>query len=169
MLSGLDAWRRVARIIEGALPVRFEQLGRAAQMVHLAVIKGSGGTPNGIAEFEATLEDYEAVGRRTTARRCLHRAAGLSNDTADTARTRLAETGYAIQFGSFSSRDNATRQAAAVSREVARRGIGDVRVHVGVEDLAQLCLADAEVGRLLLRQPQGSQQRCRYVDDQPVR
>jgi len=73
-------------------------------------------------------EDYEAVGRRTTARRCLDRAAGLSNDTADTARTRLAETGYAIQFGSFSSRDNATRQAAAVSREVARRGIGDVRV-----------------------------------------
>jgi len=73
-------------------------------------------------------EDYEAMGRRTTARRCLDRAAGLSSDTADTARTRLAETGYTIQFGSFSSRDNAARQAAAVSREVARRGIGDVRI-----------------------------------------
>ena len=73
-------------------------------------------------------EDYEAVGRRTSARRCLDRAAGLSSDTAGTARTRLAETGYTIQFGSFSSRDNASRQAATVSREVARRGIGDVRI-----------------------------------------
>lgn len=73
-------------------------------------------------------EDYEATGRRTTARRCLDRAAGLADDTAKTARDRLARTGYTIQFGSFSNRENATRQAAAVSREVGRRGIGDVRI-----------------------------------------
>ena len=39
MLNGLDAWRRVVRIIEDTLPMRFEQLRRAAQMVHMKVIK----------------------------------------------------------------------------------------------------------------------------------
>ena len=58
----------------------------------------------------------------------MRRAAGLADDTAKTARERLAQTGYTIQFGSFSNRENATRQAAAVSREVGRRGIGDVRI-----------------------------------------
>lgn len=62
MLNGLDAWRRVVRIIEDTLPMRFEQLRRAAQMVHMKVIKDLDGTPNGIAEFENTLEEYEAVG-----------------------------------------------------------------------------------------------------------
>ena len=31
-------------------------------MVHLKVIKDLDGIPNGIAEFETTLEDFEAVG-----------------------------------------------------------------------------------------------------------
>ena len=52
----------MVRIIEDILPMRFEQLRRAAQMVHLKVTKGLDGIPNGIAEFETTLEDFEAVG-----------------------------------------------------------------------------------------------------------
>jgi hypothetical protein len=62
MLNGLDAWRRVVRIIEDTLPMRFEQLRRAAQTIHMKVIKDLEGIPNGIAEFETTLEEYEAVG-----------------------------------------------------------------------------------------------------------
>jgi hypothetical protein len=62
MLNGLDAWRRVVRIIEDTLPMRFEQLRRAAQMVHLKMIRDLDGIPNGVAEFETTLEEYEAVG-----------------------------------------------------------------------------------------------------------
>jgi hypothetical protein len=46
MLNGLDAWRRVIRIIEDTLPMRFEQLRRAAQSVHLKVIKDLEGIPN---------------------------------------------------------------------------------------------------------------------------
>ena len=73
-------------------------------------------------------EDYEAAGRRTMARRCLDRAASRPTETAETARTRLARTGYTIQFGSFSSRENANRLAAEIGRDVRRRGIGDVRI-----------------------------------------
>jgi hypothetical protein len=62
MLNGIDAWRRVVRIIEDTLPMRFEQLRRAAQMIHLKLIKDFESIPNGIAEFETTLEDYESVG-----------------------------------------------------------------------------------------------------------
>ena len=62
MLNGLDAWRRVIRIIEDTLPMRFEQLRRAAQRVHLNVIKELDGILDGIAAFETTLEEYEAVG-----------------------------------------------------------------------------------------------------------
>ena len=42
--------------------MRFEQLRRAAQRVHLNHIKDLDGIPDGIAHFETTLEDYEAVG-----------------------------------------------------------------------------------------------------------
>ena len=65
MLNGLGAWRRVVRIIEGTLRMRFEQLRRAARIVHLKNIRDLDGTPNGIAEFETTLDDYEAVGGDT--------------------------------------------------------------------------------------------------------
>ena len=38
MLNGLDAWRRVIRIIEDTLPMKFEQLRRAVQMIHVKPI-----------------------------------------------------------------------------------------------------------------------------------
>ena len=62
MLNGLGAWRRVVRIVEDTPPMRFEQLRRAAQQVYLKVIKDLEHIPNGIAEFQTTLEDYEKVG-----------------------------------------------------------------------------------------------------------
>ncbi len=62
MFNGVDAWRRVVRIIEDTLPMRSEQLRRAAQSEHFKVIKDLEGILNGIAEFEATLKEYESVG-----------------------------------------------------------------------------------------------------------
>ena len=62
MLNGLDAWRRVVRIIEDTVPMKFEQLRRAVQMIHLKSIKSLEDIPNGIAEFETTLEEYENAG-----------------------------------------------------------------------------------------------------------
>ena len=59
MLNGLDAWRRVIRIIEDTLPMKFEQLRRAVQMIHVKPIKDLESIPDGIAQFETTLEEYE--------------------------------------------------------------------------------------------------------------
>ena len=69
MLNGLDAWRRVIRVIEDTLPMKFDQLRRAVQMIHVKPIKDLEGIPNGIAEFETTLEEYEAAGGEATSDR----------------------------------------------------------------------------------------------------
>jgi len=75
-------------------------------------------------------EDFRSVGRQTQARRCLDRATASSGDTANKARLRLESTGYAIQFGSFAQRDNATRHATTVRAEVRRSGLGEVRIRL---------------------------------------
>ncbi|MDE0890016.1 MAG: SPOR domain-containing protein [Phycisphaerales bacterium] len=73
-------------------------------------------------------EDFQSAGRQTLARRCLDRATTISGANADKARIRLSSTGYAIQFGSFTQRSNAERQAAGVRTEVQRIGLGEVRI-----------------------------------------
>ena len=69
MLNGLDAWRRVIRIIEDTLPMKFEQLRRAVQMIHVKPIKDLESIPDGIAQFETTLEEYEKAGGETSSDR----------------------------------------------------------------------------------------------------
>ena len=49
--------------------MKFEQLRRAVQMIHVKPIKDLEGIPDGIAEFETTLEQYEAAGGETSSDR----------------------------------------------------------------------------------------------------
>ena len=62
MFTGLDAWRRMVRMIDRSLPLKLEQLRDQVRMIHTKPIKDLGGVAAGIAESETTLEEYAAAG-----------------------------------------------------------------------------------------------------------
>ena len=74
-------------------------------------------------------EAFESADLTSDARRCLARASrGADDSSAVIAANRLEETGYTIQFGSFSSQTNALKRAKEVESDVRKNGLGAVRV-----------------------------------------
>lgn len=74
-------------------------------------------------------EAFDEAKLASDARRCLARASRSTvGSSAAVASSRLESTGFTIQFGSYSSRPNADRRAAAVSATARRTGLGTVVV-----------------------------------------
>ena len=61
-LNGLDAWRRVVRIIDSGLPLRLEELRGEVRMLHTRPMKDLEQVAAGIAEFEAKIKEYKQAG-----------------------------------------------------------------------------------------------------------
>ena len=61
-LNGLDAWRRVVRIIDSGLPLRLEELRGEVRMLHTRPMKDLEHVAAGIAEFEAKIKEYKEAG-----------------------------------------------------------------------------------------------------------
>ena len=61
-LNGLDAWRRVVRIIDSGLLLRLEELRGEVRMLHTRPMKDLDQVNAGIAEFEAKLKEYKDAG-----------------------------------------------------------------------------------------------------------
>ena len=61
-LNGLDAWRRVVRIIDSGLPLRLEELRGEVRMLHTRPMKDLEQVAAGIAEFEAKIKEYNPAG-----------------------------------------------------------------------------------------------------------
>ena len=61
-LNGLDAWRRVVRIIDSGLPLRLEELRGEVRMLHTRPMKDLEQVAAGIAEFEAKIKEYNQAG-----------------------------------------------------------------------------------------------------------
>ena len=61
-LNGLDAWRRVVRIIDCGLPLRLEELRGEVRMLHTRPMKDLEQVAAGIAEFEAKIKEYKEAG-----------------------------------------------------------------------------------------------------------
>ncbi len=61
-LNGLDAWRRLVRIIDNGIDLRLEELRGEVRMLHTKQIKDLESVPAGIAEFEAKIEEYINAG-----------------------------------------------------------------------------------------------------------
>ncbi len=62
MLNGLDAWRRVVRIIDNGLPLRLEELRGEVRLLHTKPIKDLESVATGIAEFEEKIREYREAG-----------------------------------------------------------------------------------------------------------
>jgi tetratricopeptide (TPR) repeat protein len=87
-----------------------------------------GSPENGRAMLLAA-ECYTKAGRTSDARRCLAMASTRGdNNTSAKAASKLDVTGYTIQFGSYSSKENAQRRASEVSPIARTSGLGHVRV-----------------------------------------
>lgn len=88
-----------------------------------------GSPENGRAMLLAA-ECYTKAGRTSDARRCLAMASTQGDkNTSAKASSKLNVTGYTIQFGSYSSKENAQRRANEVSSIAKTSGLGNVRVH----------------------------------------
>ena len=61
-LNGLDAWRRVVRIIDSGLLLRLEELRGEVRMLHTRPMKDLDQVNAGSAEFEAKLKEYKDAG-----------------------------------------------------------------------------------------------------------
>ena len=61
-LNGLDAWRRVIRVIDKGLPLRLEELRAEVRVLHTKKIKDLESVATGIAEFEAKIAEYTDAG-----------------------------------------------------------------------------------------------------------
>ncbi len=61
-LNGLDAWRRIVRIIDHGLPLKLEELRQEVRVIHTKPIKDLESVPVGIAEFEAKIKEYSDAG-----------------------------------------------------------------------------------------------------------
>ena len=73
-------------------------------------------------------EAYTKAGRTVDARRCLAMAQRQDNpNISNTAKSRIAHTGYTIQFGSYNSKTNATRRATEVTNLARGKGLGRAR------------------------------------------
>ncbi len=62
MLSGLGAWRRVARLIDNGIPLRLEELRGEVRLLHTKPIKDLESVATGIAEFEEKIREYREAG-----------------------------------------------------------------------------------------------------------
>ena len=56
-LNGLDAWRRLVRIIDSGFPLRLEELRGEVRMLHTPRMKDLESVAAGIAEFEAKMKE----------------------------------------------------------------------------------------------------------------
>ena len=61
VLNGLDAWRRIVRIIKETVGIRWGELRWQVQMVHTKPIKDLECIPVGIAEPDYKFEEYEVA------------------------------------------------------------------------------------------------------------
>ena len=61
-LNGIDAWRRVVRIIDSGLPLRLEELRGEVRMLHTRPMKDLEQVAAGVAEFEAKIKEYRQAG-----------------------------------------------------------------------------------------------------------
>ena len=74
-------------------------------------------------------ESYTKAGRTADARRFLAKARQQGDTaTTTTARTKLKNIGYTIQFGSYNSHTNANRRASELSPLARNSGLGSVEV-----------------------------------------
>ena len=62
VFNGLDAWRRVIRIIDNGLPHQLEDLRSEVRTIHLRPMKDIENVHTGIAEFDDTLRRYHEAG-----------------------------------------------------------------------------------------------------------
>ena len=102
---------------------------------HLAAARSfekAGGLLTGTTQARAYLsaaDAFEQAGRTVDARRCLSRAERMGDEVSRaTAATRLESTGYTIQFGSYSIRENADKRARSMSSIATRNSLGTVQV-----------------------------------------
>ena len=56
--AGVDAWRRIIRIIDNGRDVRFEQLRNEVRMLWTYSIKHLEGVAVGVASFENKIKEY---------------------------------------------------------------------------------------------------------------
>ena len=62
VFNGLDAWRRVIRMIDNGLPHQLEDLRNEVRTIHLRSMKDVENVRPGIAEFDDTLRRYHEAG-----------------------------------------------------------------------------------------------------------
>ena len=62
VFNGLDAWRRVIRMIDNGLPHQLEDLRNEVRTIHLRPMKDVENVHTGIAEFDDTLRRYHEAG-----------------------------------------------------------------------------------------------------------
>jgi len=60
--NGLDAWRRVMRVIDGGLPHKLEEIRDIVRDIHRKPIKDVEGVVEGVAQFEQTLKEFGEAG-----------------------------------------------------------------------------------------------------------
>lgn len=74
-------------------------------------------------------ESYTKAGRAADARRFLAKARQQGDEkTTKSARTKLQNTGYTIQFGSYNSQANANRRASEITSLARSAGLGSVEI-----------------------------------------
>lgn len=79
--------------------------------------------------YISAADSFEQAGRTVDARRCLSRAERMGDEVSRaTAATRLESTGYTIQFGSYSIRENADKRARSMSSVATRNSLGPIQV-----------------------------------------
>ena len=63
-LAGIDAWRRITRLIDNGRRIRLEQLRNEMRMIRAYPIKSLEGVVVGVAEYENRVRDYVEAGER---------------------------------------------------------------------------------------------------------
>ena len=151
MLNGLDAWRRVARLIDNGIPLRLEELRGEVRLLHTKPIKDLESVATGIAEFEEKIREYREAGGTGFVS-----DAEMKSDLLAIFPARLREylLWHASDPGGFLAfRDMVTTQAARILFNRRRGGVNSVNEpedsfqnedHASTEDEEPICVNSME-------------------------